>query len=165
MRLFGFVGHSGSGKTSLLIKTIPLLSARGLRVSTIKQARAEFDIDVPGKDSYEHRRAGASEVLVASARRWALTHEYRDEPEWSMEQVLARLDPVDLVLVEGFRAWSHPRIEVWRPELGQAPLFPDDPLTLAVASTASFVPGLDRPLLTLDDTAAIVDFVLREGER
>lgn len=162
MRLFGFVGHSGSGKTSLLIRLIPLLAAQGLRVSTVKQARAAFDIDTPGKDSYEHRRAGAREVLVASDRRWALTHEYGDQAEFSQEQLLARLDPVDLVLVEGFRQWSHPRVEVWRPETGKVPLFGGDPLTVAVASTAASVPGLDRPLLALDDSAAIARFVLSQ---
>ena len=164
MKLFGFAGHSGSGKTTLLVKLIPLLTARGLRVSTIKQANAGFDIDKPGKDSFEHRTAGAREVLVASARRWALMHEYRDQPEYDMDQLLARMEPVDLVLVEGFRRWSHPRVEVWRPELGKEPMFADDPLTVAVASTGA-VPGLDRPLLPLDDAAAIADFVLAEVSR
>lgn len=164
MKLFGFAGHSGSGKTTLLIKVIPLLTARGLKVSSIKQANAGFDIDKPGKDSYEHREAGASEVLVASARRWALMHEYGEQPEFTMEQLLERMSPVDLVLVEGFRTWSHPRIEVWRPEVGKAPLFAGDPMTLAVASTGP-VPGLDRPLLPLDDAAAIADFVLAEVSR
>lgn len=164
MKLFGFAGHSGSGKTTLLIKVIPLLTARGLKVSTIKQANPGFDIDKPGKDSYEHREAGAREVLVASARRWALMHEYRDQPEFTMEQLLERMSPVDLVLVEGFRRWSHPRIEVWRPEVGKEPLFRDDPLTLAVASNGP-VPGLDRPLLALDDVQAIADFVLAEVSR
>lgn len=161
MKLFGFAGHSGSGKTTVLLKVIPLLTARGLRVSTIKQANAGFDIDKPGKDSYEHREAGAREVLVASGRRWALMHEYRDQSEFTMEQLLDRMTPVDLVLVEGFRRWSHPRIEVWRPEVTKAPLFPDDPLTVAVASTGP-VPGLDRPLLSLDDAQGIADFVLAE---
>lgn len=164
MKLFGFAGHSGSGKTTLLIKVIPLLTARGLKVSTIKQANPGFDIDKPGKDSYEHREAGASEVLVASARRWALMHEYRDRPEFTMEQLLERMTPVDLVLVEGFRRWSHPRIEVWRPDVGKEPMFPEDPLTVAVASTGA-VPGLDRPLLALDDSQAIADFVLAEVSR
>lgn len=164
MKLFGFSGHSGSGKTTLLIKLIPLLTARGLRVSTIKQANAGFDIDTPGKDSHQHRMAGAREVLVASAKRWALMHEYRDQAEFTMDQLLPRLDPVDLVLVEGFRRWSHPRVEVWRSELGKEPLFADDPLTVAVASTGP-VPGLDRPLLALDDAAAIAEFVLAEVTR
>jgi molybdopterin-guanine dinucleotide biosynthesis protein B len=164
MKLFGFAGHSGSGKTTLLIKVIPLLTARGLKVSTIKQANPGFDIDTPGKDSHEHRVAGAREVLVASAKRWALMHEYREQPEFTMEQLLERMSPVDLVLVEGFRRWSHPRIEVWRPEMGKSPMFADDPLTLAVASTGP-VPGLDRPWLSLDDTQAIADFVLAEVSR
>lgn len=162
MRLFGVVGPSGSGKTSLLIKLIPIFIAQGLRVSTVKQAKAAFDIDTPGKDSHQHRAAGAREVLVASDRRWALTHEYGDEAEFAMERLLARLDPVDLVLVEGFRQWPHPRLEVWRPETGAAPLFPSDQLTVAVASTAAAVPGLDRPLLPLDDAAAVAAFVLSQ---
>jgi molybdopterin-guanine dinucleotide biosynthesis protein B len=161
MHLFGVTGHSGSGKTTLLLKLIPLLSARGLRISTIKQANAGFDIDKPGKDSYEHRTAGAREVLVASAKRWALMHEYRDQPEFTMEQLLGRMSPVDLVLIEGFRRWNHPRIEVWRPEIGKAPMFPDDPLVSAVASSGE-VPGLDRPLLALDDVEDIADFVLEQ---
>lgn len=159
MRVFGFSGHSGSGKTTLLTKLIPLFTARGLRVSTIKQANAGFDVDKPGKDSFEHRAAGAREVMVASAKRWALMHEYRGEPELGMDALLARLTPVDLVLVEGFRRWGHPRVEVWRPELGKEPMFPDDPLVVAVASTAR-VPGLDRPRLDLDDAVAVADFVL-----
>lgn len=159
MRVFGFSGHSGSGKTTLLTRLIPILTARGLRVSTIKQANAGFDVDKPGKDSYQHRAAGAREVLVASGKRWALMHEYRDEPELGMDALLARMTPVDLVLVEGFRRWSHPRVEVWRPEPGREPLFPDDPLVVAVASTGA-VPGLALPRLDLDDAAAIADFVL-----
>ncbi|MBC7905723.1 MAG: molybdopterin-guanine dinucleotide biosynthesis protein B [Rhodospirillaceae bacterium] len=162
--LFGFTGHSGSGKTTLLLNLIPLLTARGLTVSTVKQANAGFDIDKPGKDSYEHRTAGAREVLVASAKRWALMHEYREQPELTMDQLLARMSPVDLVLVEGFRRWDHPRIEVWRPEIGKAPMFPDDPLVVAVASTGP-VTDLDRPLLALDDVEAIAEFVLTQVGR
>jgi molybdopterin-guanine dinucleotide biosynthesis protein B len=161
MHLFGFTGHSGSGKTTLLLKLIPLLGARGLRVSTIKQAHPGFDIDKPGKDSYGHRTAGAREVVVASAQRWALMHEYRGQPEFTMEELLSRMSPVDLVLVEGFRRWNHPRMEVWRPEVGKAPIFPDDPLVTAVASTGT-VPGLDRPFLALDDVDAIAVFVLEQ---
>lgn len=159
MRIFGFSGHSGSGKTTLLIKLIPFFTARGLKVSTIKQANAGFDADKPGKDSYQHRAAGAREVLVASANRWALMHEYRGEAEFGIDDLLARMAPVDLVLIEGFRRWTHPRVEVWRPELGKAPLFPDDPLVVAVASTG-VVPGLTLPDLDLDDIEAIGRFVL-----
>lgn len=159
MRVFGFAGHSGSGKTTLLIKLIPLLTARGLRVSTIKQANPGFDVDKPGKDSYEHRAAGADEVMVASAKRWALMHEYREQPEFEMDALLARLSPVDLVLIEGFRRWPHPRVEVWREAVGKPPLFPEDPLVLAVATT-DHPAGLTVPRLDLDNVPAIADFVL-----
>ncbi|MBC7951490.1 MAG: molybdopterin-guanine dinucleotide biosynthesis protein B [Rhodospirillaceae bacterium] len=162
--LFGLTGHSGSGKTTLMLKLIPLLKARGLTVSTVKQANAGFDIDKPGKDSFEHRSAGACEVLVASAKRWALMHEYRDQPEFTMDQLLARMSPVDLVLVEGFRRWDHPRLEVWRPEIGKPPMFPDDPLVVAVASTGP-VSGCDRPWLALDDAESIVEFILTQVGR
>lgn len=161
MRIFGVTGYSGSGKTTLLLKLIPLLTARGLRVSTIKQANAKFDVDTPGKDSYEHRHAGAREVLVASANRWALMHEYGDQPEFEMAQLLERMTPVDLILIEGFRLWPHARLEVWRPELECDPIFPTDPLVTAVASTGP-VPGLDRPWLSLDDPQAIATFILSQ---
>lgn len=161
MRVFGFSGHSGSGKTTLLVSLIPWMTARGLKVSTIKQANVGFDVDRPGKDSFEHRAAGAREVLVASGVRWALMHEYRGQPELSQDELLARMSPVDVVLIEGFRRWRHPRIEVWRAALGKAPIYPDDPLVAAVASPDP-VPGLDRPLLALDDVEAIGRFVLNE---
>ena len=164
MKLFGVTGPSGAGKTTLLLKVIPLLAARGLKVSTIKQARAGFDVDVPGKDSYEHRAAGARGVLVASAKRWALMHEYRDEPESTQEQLLARMSPADLVLVEGFRTWPHKRLEVYRPKLGKAPLFPSDPLVVAVAADGP-VPGWTGTLLPLDDAEAIATFVWNEVSR
>lgn len=161
MKVFGLCGHSGSGKTTLMVKLVPLLVAHGLRVSTIKQANAGFDADKPGKDSYEHRAAGAKEVLVASAKRWALMHEYRGEAELSMEQLLARMSPVDLVLVEGFRHWPHPRIEVWRRAVGKEPLFPADPVVVAVASP-DHPEGLNVPLLALDDAETIARFVLEQ---
>lgn len=161
MRVFGLTGHSGSGKTTLMTRLVPALIARGLRVSTIKQANAGFDIDKPGKDSYVHRTAGAAEVLVASAKRWALMHEYGDAPEWDMAALLARMSPVDLILVEGFRRWPHPRIEVWRPEPGKPPLCLDDPLVRAVASTGP-VPDVSLPLLDLDDAVGIADFILSQ---
>ncbi len=159
MKVFGLTGHSGSGKTTLLVALVPWLTARGLTVSTIKQANAGFDIDMPGKDSFQHRASGAAEVLVASPKRWALMHEYRGRPEFEMDALLARMTPVDLVLVEGFRRWPHPRIEVWRAEVGRPPIFPDDPLVAAVASPGHPM-GLDRPLLPLDDVAAIGAFLL-----
>src|SRR5690349_4859394 len=116
MRLIGLAGWSGAGKTTLLKRLIPLLVARGLRVSTIKHAHHRFDVDEPGKDSWEHRQAGATEVLVASGARWALMHELRNEPEPSLPSLLAHMSAVDLVLIEGFRRDSHPKIEVFRAE-------------------------------------------------
>lgn len=159
MKVFGLCGHSGSGKTTLMIRLVPLLIARGLKVSTIKQANAGFDIDKPGKDSYEHRAAGAREVLVASAKRWALMHEYAGEMEFSMDELLSRMSPVDLILVEGFRHWPHARIEVWRRALGKEALFVHDSMVAAVASPDR-PDGLDVPLLDLDDAPAIAQFIL-----
>lgn len=159
--LFGLTGHPGSGKTHLMLRMIPLLKARGLTVSVLRQTPPHFDIDKPGKDSHRHREAGATEVLVASVNRWALMHEYRGQPELPLDQLRARMSPVDMVLVEGFPHWDIPRLEVWRAELGKAPLFPHVPRVAAVASTGP-VPGLDRPFLPLDDAQAIADFVLTQ---
>lgn len=161
MKVFGVAGRSGSGKTTLLTRLIPWLKARGLTISTVKQAQERFDVDKPGKDSYEHREAGAREVMIASARRWALMHEYGDQAEFSMEQLLDRLSPVDLVLVEGFRRWPHRRIEVWRACVGKEPFFPEDPQIVAMASDA-VVPGCGLPHLDLDDIDAIGAFVLKD---
>lgn len=158
-RLFGITGYSGSGKTTLLVRLLPLLVQRGLKVSTVKQANPNFDVDKPGKDSFEHRAAGAGEVMVVSARRWALMHEYRDAPEWGMDDLLGRLGPCDLVLVEGFRDWPHPKIEVHRPALGKPLLAADDPTIVAVASDAA-LEGWPVPRLVLDDTAAIAAFIV-----
>lgn len=160
MRIFGVSGYSGSGKTTLLVKVIPQLVGRGLRVSTIKQANPDFDIDKPGKDSYQHRSAGAREVLIVSARRWALMHEF-DGPqdEVRMEDILPRMAPADLLLVEGFRTWPHSRIEVHRPDLGRPLMQPSDPHVVAVASDTR-LEGLAVPLLDLDDAAGIADFII-----
>ncbi len=162
MILFGITGWSGSGKTTLLVRLIPALVARGLRVSTIKHAHHAFDVDQPGKDSYEHRRAGATEVLVASANRWALMHELRGAPEPSLADLVARLSPVDLVLVEGFKRNPHPKLEVWRAATGKPPLFPEDAMIRAVASDGP-VPGCDRPVLSLDEVETIADFIIRSA--
>jgi len=160
MRVFGIAGRSGSGKTTLLARLIPWLKARGLTISTVKQASEAFDVDKPGKDSYQHREAGAREVMIASARRWVLMHEYRDEAEPEMEELLSRLAPVDLVLIEGFRRWPHPRLEVCRAEVAKPPFYPEDPLMLAVASDAE-VPGCPLPRLDLNDIDIIGAFVLK----
>jgi molybdopterin-guanine dinucleotide biosynthesis protein B len=158
MRLIGLAGWSGSGKTTLLAKLIPALVAKGQRVSTIKHAHHEFDIDQPGKDSWVHRQAGATEVLVASARRFALMHELRDEPEPTLPELLGRLAPVDIVLIEGFKRDPHPKIEVHRPENGKPLLQPDDPWIAAVASPSRVSTAV--PWLPLDDIDAVADFIM-----
>lgn len=159
MRMIGLAGWSGSGKTTLLARLIPALIDRGLRVSTIKHAHHDFDIDVPGKDSHTHRAAGAAEVLVTSARRFALVHELRGEQELSLTDCLARLSPVDLVLVEGFRRHAHLKLEVYRAALGKPPLHADDPWIVAVAADTA-LPQARVPVLDLDDISGIAELVL-----
>jgi len=163
MRVFGLAGWSGSGKTTLVTRLIPELARRGLRVSTVKHAHHAFDVDTPGKDSYEHRRAGATEVLVSSANRFALMHELRGAPEPTLAELLVRLAPVDLVLVEGFKRHAHDKLEVHRPSVGKPLLAPDDPHVVAVASDVPLV-GLKVPVLALDDVAAIADFVVARAK-
>jgi molybdopterin-guanine dinucleotide biosynthesis protein B len=158
MRVIGIAGWSGAGKTTLLAKLIPCLVARGVRVSTVKHAHHCFDVDQPGKDSHTHRMAGANEVLVSSATRWALVHELRGAAEPSLAGLLAKLAPVDLVIVEGFKHGSHPKLEVHRAALGKPPLHPDDPHIVAVASDAPAAASV--PVVKLDDVDAIADLVL-----
>lgn len=158
MRLIGLAGWSGSGKTTLLAKTIPLLVARGLSVSTLKRAHHEFDVDQPGKDSHTHRLAGAREVLVSSARRWALMHELRDEPEPTLRELVARLSPVDLVIVEGFKTDAHPKLEVYRSGVGKPLLHPSDPHIVAIVSDVR-PPGAQLFWVHIDDTAAVADLI------
>ncbi len=133
MKVLGIVGWSGSGKTTLLTAILPLLRTAGLTVSTVKHVHHDFDIDQPGKDSYRHREAGAHEVMVASATRWALLHEV-EGPEPALPTLLAKLDQVDLVLVEGYKAHPFPKLEVHRPSLQKAPIWPAMPSVIAVAS-------------------------------
>jgi molybdopterin-guanine dinucleotide biosynthesis protein B len=140
--VLGIVGRSGSGKTTLIAAILPLLKAAGLRVSTIKHTHHGFDIDRPGKDSYRHRAAGAHEVLVVSGARWALLHEVQG-PEPGLASLLARLDSVDLVLVEGYKSHAFPKLEIHRPALGKPPIWPDDPNVIAVASDIDR--DIDRP--------------------
>jgi molybdopterin-guanine dinucleotide biosynthesis protein B len=158
--VLGLVGWSGSGKTTLLKRLLPLLVQRGLRVATIKHAHHEFDVDVPGKDSYEHRKAGASEVIVCSARRWVQMHELGDAAEPTLAELLQKLTPCDLVLVEGFKRESHPKLEVYRPALAKPPLYVSDAHVLAVASDAA-LPGAHPPLVDLNDAPAVAEQVLR----
>lgn len=159
MKVFGVVGWSGSGKTSLIVRLLPELRRRGLAVSTMKHTHHRFDLDRPGKDSFQHREAGAQEVMVVSSQRWALMHELRDGPEPTVQSLIDRLAPVDVLLIEGFKHHPHPKIEVHRPELGKPILAAEDPGIVAVASTAP-LPGLDRPRLDLDDTAAVAAFIV-----
>lgn len=159
-RVIGFAGWSGSGKTTLITRLVPVLTARGVSVSTIKHAHHDFDIDKPGKDSYEHRRAGATEVLVTSGNRWALMHELRGAPEPRLDELLAKLAPVDLVIVEGFKRTTAAKIEVHRPSLGKSFIYPDDPTVVAVVSDVQVPLPAGMPNLALDDVAAIADYVL-----
>ena len=158
MRLIGLAGWSGSGKTTLLAKLIPVLIARGRTISTLKHAHHEFDIDKPGKDSHTHRLAGATEVLISSARRWALMHELRDAPEQSLRELLPRLSPVDLVIVEGYKTSTHPKLEVHRAAVGKPLLYPNDANVVALASDTQ-PPNLTLPFADLNDVEAIADLV------
>ena len=158
MRIFGFAGWSGSGKTTLIEKLIPRFVKGGLRVSLIKHAHHQFDVDQPGKDSYRHRHAGATEVLVTSSRRWVLMHELRGGQEPSFEEQLKHLSPCDLVIVEGFKFQPIPKIEVYREGVDSPPLHPKDPHIIAVATDAKIETTL--PVLDLNDDAAIAQFIL-----
>ena len=158
-KVFGFAGYSGSGKTTLIEQVIPLCTGRGLRVSLIKHVHHRFDIDRPGKDSYRHREAGCTEVLLTSGQRWALMHELRGEEEPTLDEQLRLLAPCDLVLVEGFKASEIPKIEVYRPTNGGAPLYPENPSIIAVATDAPLSTTL--PQLDVNDPRQVADFMLR----
>ncbi|WP_372424935.1 molybdopterin-guanine dinucleotide biosynthesis protein B [Salinarimonas chemoclinalis] len=163
MRVIGLAGWSGAGKTTLLAKLIPALVARGVEVSTVKHAHHAFDVDHPGKDSHTHRTAGAREVLVASGRRFALMREYApNEEEPPLGALLARLTPVDLVIVEGFKAWGHPKIEIFRAANGKPPLHGRAPAVRAIASDVA-LPDAPVPVVPLDDIDAIAEIALREA--
>ncbi len=159
MKLFGIAGWSGSGKTTLVVRLLPELIGRGLTVSTVKHAHHGFDIDTPGKDSYQHRKAGAAEVLVSSRHRWALLHENGEEPEATLDELVSGMSPVDLVLIEGFKAEAIDKLEVHRPAIGKALLCESDPRIVVVASDAP-LPGTAVPVLALDDVDAIADFIV-----
>jgi molybdopterin-guanine dinucleotide biosynthesis adapter protein len=162
MRVVGLAGWSGAGKTTLMTRVIPLLVGRGLTVATVKHAHHDFDIDKPGKDSWLHRQAGASEVAIASSRRWAIVHELRGETEPSLAQILAKLAPVDLVIVEGFRRHAHPKLEVFRAAIGKPLLHPDDDCIVAVATDAP-LPRAQVPVVMLDDVERIADVLQAEA--
>jgi molybdopterin-guanine dinucleotide biosynthesis adapter protein len=162
MRVIGLAGWSGSGKTTLITKVIPVLVARGLKVSTIKHAHHAFDIDRPGKDSWQHREAGASEVVVASSRRWAVVHELRDEPEPPLEELLTKLAPADLLIIEGFKRHAHPKLEIYRASVGKPLIYPQDDCVVAIASDAP-LPHAQLPVLKLDDIEGIANVLQAEA--
>jgi molybdopterin-guanine dinucleotide biosynthesis adapter protein len=159
-RIIGLAGWSGSGKTTLITRLIPVLTTRGVKVSTIKHAHHAFDVDKPGKDSHEHRSAGAAEVLVSSDNRWALMHELRGAREPDLHELLAKLAPVDLVIVEGFKRTTPVKIEVYRSSLEKPFIYSNDPAVVAVASDVPVSPPSTIPNLALDDIEAIANFVL-----
>ncbi len=166
-KVLGLVGWSGSGKTTLIIKLIPELNRRGLKVATLKHAHHNFDVDKPGKDSYEHRKAGASEVIVSSALRWAQMHEVGDGREATLAELLQRLSPCDLVLVEGFKTDRHPKLEVFRKETQKTPLYPRRRLgsspwpairACRMQRSRSWISTTSRPLQTSYALRRIVGF-------
>lgn len=160
MRLFGVVGWKNAGKTGLMERLVTEITGRGITVSTVKHAHHSFDVDHPGKDSFRHRTAGASEVLLASGNRFALMHELRGASEPSLAELLTRLSPVDLVLIEGYKRDDHPKVEAHRSVTGNPLIAPGDPTVRAVAADVPL--DLDRPVFDLNDTAAIADFILAE---
>jgi molybdopterin-guanine dinucleotide biosynthesis protein B len=157
MIVLGFAGYSGSGKTTLIERLLPMLTADGLTVAVIKQSHHDVEVDRPGKDSWRHRQAGAAEVLLTSPKRWMLVHELDDGPEPELAELLPRLSPCDICLVEGFRHGSHKKLEVHRNELGQPWLYPDDANILAVLGDA---PPTAIRHFALDDIRGIYDFIL-----
>ncbi len=163
MKVWGVVGWKNSGKTGLMERLVAEFTGRGLTVSTLKHAHHAFDVDQPGKDSHRHRVAGATEVLLSSGRRWALMHELRDEDEPGLEELLARMAPVDLILVEGFKTGPHPKVEANRAETRQSLLAPGNPTIRIVASDQTIETG-GAPLLDLDDTVGIADHIAKELE-
>jgi molybdopterin-guanine dinucleotide biosynthesis protein B len=162
MRIIGLAGWSGSGKTTLVTKVIPVLVARGLKVATVKHAHHEFDTDQPGKDSWMHRQAGASEVAIVSSRRWAIVHELRGDPEPPLAEVLDKLSPVDLVIVEGFKRHAHPKLEVYRVLVGKPLLHPDDDCIVALATDAP-LPEAAVPVVMLDDVEGVANVLQAEA--
>ena len=157
MKIFGIAGYSGSGKTTLIERLIPLFTGAGLRVSLIKHAHHSFDIDHPGKDSYRHRHAGCSEVLVTSHLRWALMHELRGEREPTLDEMIKLIVPCDLLLIEGYKREPLDKLEVYRSTLGEPLLFPQDPRIIAIAGDQRV--DAELPQFNVDDVSAIAAFI------
>lgn len=159
MKIFGFAGYSGSGKTTLIERLIPLFTGRGVSISLIKHAHHTFEIDQPGKDSFRHRKAGCTEVLVTSSRRWALMHELNGAPEPALHELVKRMSPCDLLLVEGFKRETIPKLEVYRAEVGEPLIHPHDQNVVAIASDTAVATSL--PQLDLNAPELIADFIIR----
>jgi molybdopterin-guanine dinucleotide biosynthesis protein B len=162
MRIVGLAGWSGSGKTTLVTRVIPVLVKRGLKIATVKHAHHDFDLDLPGKDSWLHREAGASEVAIVSDRRWAVVHELGEESEPPLSDILAKLSAVDLVIVEGFKRHAHPKLEIYRAAVGKPFLHPDDNCIVAIASDAP-IAAAPLPVVMLDDVERIADVLAAEA--
>ncbi|MDP1639256.1 MAG: molybdopterin-guanine dinucleotide biosynthesis protein B [Candidatus Nitrotoga sp.] len=162
-KIMGFAGYSGSGKTTLLEKVIPFLTAQGLRIAVIKHAHHDFDIDKPGKDTYRHRKAGAGEVLIVSAQRWALMHELNDESEPSLEYLCSRFSAYDLILAEGYKHAAIPKLEVYRKETGVESLYPSEPGIIAVVTNSK--DKFPLPVLDIDAPKEVADFILNYFSR
>ncbi len=159
--VFGITGWSGSGKTALIVALIPEFRRRGYRVATIKHAHHDFDIDKPEKDSHKHRTAGATETVISSANRWAIVHENRGAPEPGLPDLVARLSPTDIVLVEGYKSHPHPKIEVYRPSTG-APLLCTENATIRAVASDAPVDGATAPIIDLNDPAEVATFILSQ---
>ena len=162
MKVFGFAGWSGSGKTTLIEQLVPRFTRAGLTVSLVKHAHHSFDVDRPGKDSYRHREAGCKEVMVSSEKRWVIQHELRGDPEPALEQQIERMSPCDLLLIEGYKRYPMPKLEVFREANGKPLLHPDDPHIVAVATDVSLPTKLPR--FDLDEYDRIADFVLAHAQ-
>ena len=160
MRMIGLAGWSGSGKTTLITKLIPCLRARSVTVSTLKHAHHGFDLDQPGKDSFFHRAAGATEVVISSAKRWAILHELREDAEWDLPDLVAKMSPVDLVLVEGYKRDAFPKLEVHRAATGKPLIHAEDPHVVAIAADIA-LPAAKVPVINLNDIEAIADLLLK----
>jgi molybdopterin-guanine dinucleotide biosynthesis protein B len=166
LKILGISGWSGCGKTTLIIALIPRLQARGLTVSILKHAHHDVDLDTPGKDTWRYREAGAQEIILATGQRWALLRELRGDPDPTLTELLSRLQPVDLALVEGWKTDAYPKLEIWRPGASdQPPRFPDDPTIIAVAADplldSAGYGRLDLPVFLLTDLEGIADFIIR----
>ena len=162
MRIIGLAGWSGSGKTTLVTRLVPCLIGRGLKVSTLKHAHHGFDLDQPGKDSFFHRAAGATEVIISSARRWAILHELRGEEEWDLADLVGKMSPVDLVLVEGYKRDAFPKLEIYRAANGKPLIHPDDPHIVAIASDVA-LPQAAVPVIDLNNIEGIADLLMKSA--